>query len=61
MAPTAKSYGALMTAMHKSRKWQKGPGSPLGDQRHSADKTSVDSYSGEKWLLINMIMVDTSD
>lgn len=24
MAPTAQSYGALMTAMHKSGKWQKG-------------------------------------
>ena len=26
MAPTAQSYGALMTAMHKSGKWQKGVG-----------------------------------
>ena len=26
--PTAKSYGALITAMQKSGKWQKGPGHP---------------------------------
>ena len=49
MAPTAQSYGALMTAMHKSGKWQKGSGTPVSPGQFPMGWPLKDHRTGENW------------